>query len=463
MAGPVYAGNSGTPVFSGSNAVTVSVPSGIANGDLMIAQLWETTQTAAAPTNGAWTQAFSIAGSDHQLYILYRYASSEPANYTFTSTNATATYGWIHRITGAVTSGNPFNVIGSGNTANGATSLTTSAVTTTVANTLDMCFVNHDDGSNAISTYQSGWTGVSFSGTATVACSWIAQATAGTSGSATTTFTGNDSFTGVIGAIAAPVSSFTLTAASGTYSYTGEAATLSQGTNVFTLMAAPGDYSYVGAPSNSGFQVDAANGVYSINGQSAALSPGTFLLTATSGTYSYTGQNANLFQGINYILSASAGIYSLVGQAVAFAIGGGSTTVCCLPPTNLDIITFAYQKIGVIDENSPPSFEQGKVGLVVLNDYLLNQAADGMRLGWYSQSNISAQAPLRAEDIHGVKLLLARQLAAHYGITIQNPLLLDDIQKAETQLTKRSIRYAELDFSELSRPQGGPWGGPNWI
>lgn len=129
----------------------------------------------------------------------------------------------------------------------------------------------------------------------------------------------------------------------------------------------------------------------------------------------------------------------------------------------LEILTFAYQKIGVIDENSSPSNEQGQTALTVLNDYLLNEAADGMRLGWFTQTSLSATAPLKPEDIHGVKMLLAKQLAAHYGITIQDPILLQEIETAKTQLVKRSLRYSEADFSELSRPQGGPWGGPNWI
>lgn len=130
--------------------------------------------------------------------------------------------------------------------------------------------------------------------------------------------------------------------------------------------------------------------------------------------------------------------------------------------TNLEILTFAYQKIGVIDENSSPSNEQGQVALIVLNDYLLNEAADGLRLGWFTQTQTSATAPLRAEDVHGVKLLLCNQLAVHYGITIQNPSLIQEIQTAKTQLVKRSLRYSEADFSELSRSQGGPWGGPGW-
>lgn len=131
--------------------------------------------------------------------------------------------------------------------------------------------------------------------------------------------------------------------------------------------------------------------------------------------------------------------------------------------SNLEIITFAYQKIGVVDETSSPSNEQGQVAITVLNDYLLNEAADGLRLGWFKQTNLAATAPLRDEDVHGVKMLLCKQLAAHYGITIQNPQLLEEIQIAKIQLVKRSLRYSEADFSELSRPQGGPQGGPNWI
>lgn len=133
--------------------------------------------------------------------------------------------------------------------------------------------------------------------------------------------------------------------------------------------------------------------------------------------------------------------------------------------SNLEIITYAYQKLGVVDENSSPSNEQGVVGLNVLNDYLLNEAADGLRLGWWKQSSMAATAPLRDSDIWGVKLLLATALGSHYGIDLakDKPELLMDAMEAKRQLVKRSILYSEADFSELSRPQGGPWGGPNWI
>lgn len=130
--------------------------------------------------------------------------------------------------------------------------------------------------------------------------------------------------------------------------------------------------------------------------------------------------------------------------------------------TNLSIITGAFRKVGVVDETESPSAAQAADGLLILNNYLLNQAVDGMRLGWYPQTNLAANAPLKDADIHGVKMLLAKQFAITYDITIKNPLILAEIADAERMLTKRSLKYFESDLSELSRAQGSPWGGPGW-
>jgi hypothetical protein len=130
--------------------------------------------------------------------------------------------------------------------------------------------------------------------------------------------------------------------------------------------------------------------------------------------------------------------------------------------TNLSIITGAFRKTGIVDETESPSPAQAQDGLLLLNNYLLNQAADGLRLGWYPQSNLAAIAPLKDADIHGVKMLLAKQLAITYDITIKNPLIIQEIADAERMLTKRYVKYFESDLSELSRAQGSPWGGPGW-
>jgi hypothetical protein len=132
------------------------------------------------------------------------------------------------------------------------------------------------------------------------------------------------------------------------------------------------------------------------------------------------------------------------------------------------VITAAFQQVGIVDESIAPSALQMQNGLNILNNYLANQQADGMRLGWYPQTNVSATAPLRDQDIWGVQWLLSGQLLLNYGVTLDpqdgvDAARIAAIAEAERMLTKRSIKYFESDLSELSRPEGGPWGGPGWI
>lgn len=241
---------------------------------------------------------------------------------------------------------------------------------------------------------------------------------------------------------AAGSGSFTLTASNGAYSITGENVAFSNtATGTFTILVGAGNYAYVGGQSSSAFQLNAFSGAYTLTGESATLVAPQSVIT----------------------MLASGGVYSLTGVAAILSVFNPIVVVTPQCITNFEIITDAYQLIGVIDENSSPSNEQGVTALSVLNDYLLNEAADGMRLGWFRQSVLQACAPLRDEDVYGVKILLALQLAARYGVTIQNQQLLESGVTAKTQLVKRSLRYSESDFSEFPRPQGGPWGGPNWI
>jgi hypothetical protein len=127
--------------------------------------------------------------------------------------------------------------------------------------------------------------------------------------------------------------------------------------------------------------------------------------------------------------------------------------------TNLDIITASFQKINVTDETEVPSPEQGVVGLSCMNDLLADMAADGVRLGYFPQTNLAAASPLQDEDVRGVKLCLAGELASHYGMTIEAALAAE-IDSAYTKLVKRSIRYFEANLSELPIAQGG---GGGWF
>ena len=141
--------------------------------------------------------------------------------------------------------------------------------------------------------------------------------------------------------------------------------------------------------------------------------------------------------------------------------------------TNQQIITESFQIIGVVREGRSPTPTQSANGMTILNDNLLTQMRDGWgNVGWYPQTvaQLNSLAPLKDEDIADIKYILAAWLGVRYGITIPPPLGPDDdfslgglIRASYKRLTKRYLKYTECDLGELSRPQGGPWGGPNWL
>lgn len=140
--------------------------------------------------------------------------------------------------------------------------------------------------------------------------------------------------------------------------------------------------------------------------------------------------------------------------------------------TNQQIITEAFQLLGVVREGRAPTPTQSANGMTILNDNLLTQMRDGWRnIGWYPQTvaQLNSTAPLKDEDIADVKYLLAGWIAPRYGVTIMSSPDPDGfdlgnlIKGAMRRMNKRYLEYTECDLGELSRPQGGPWGGPNWL
>jgi len=141
--------------------------------------------------------------------------------------------------------------------------------------------------------------------------------------------------------------------------------------------------------------------------------------------------------------------------------------------TNQQIITESFQILGVVREGRQPTPTQSANGMTILNDNLLTNMRDGWgNLGWYPQTiaQLNSISPLKDEDIADVKYILAAWLSVRYGVTIMPPEGPDDefslgalIKGAFRRLTKRYLKYTECDLGELSRSQGGPWGGPNWL
>lgn len=141
--------------------------------------------------------------------------------------------------------------------------------------------------------------------------------------------------------------------------------------------------------------------------------------------------------------------------------------------TNQQIITESFQILGVVREGRAPTPTQSANGMTILNDNLLTQMRDGWgNIGWYPQTiaQLNSIAPLKDEDIADVKYALAGWISVRYGVTIPpspDPLNGFDlgalIFQAMRRLTKRYLRYTECDLGELSRANGGLWGGSYWF
>lgn len=133
--------------------------------------------------------------------------------------------------------------------------------------------------------------------------------------------------------------------------------------------------------------------------------------------------------------------------------------------TNNQIVTEAYQLVGIVADGKPCTPTQGQLGLTALNDMLTTEAIDGMRLGWIPQ-NFATQwnsaAPLADGNIGDVKYMLCVRLAVRNGITIDDPALLTEISNAITRLNKRSLRMFESDLGEMQRAQAGVSGTGGW-
>lgn len=143
--------------------------------------------------------------------------------------------------------------------------------------------------------------------------------------------------------------------------------------------------------------------------------------------------------------------------------------------TNQAIITAAYQLLGVVREGRQPTPTQSSNALTILNDNIATQQVDGWgSIGWWPQTvaMLNNNAPLKDADIADIKYLLAGWIALRYGITVpdnpnddlQSPTSLGgQIRASVRRLNKRYLKRVECDLGELSRPQGGPWGGPNFL
>ena len=145
MTAAAWQSNSSTSGNGTTTGATVSVPGGVADGDLLILTVATSTNSASSPathnTPSGWTLITSLARGGQRSSAFWRIAASEPADYSPTWSSQTGGHLLtINRFTGAAAS-SPIDVSGTGS-ANSSTA-TAPTVTTTVADTLLCAIYSH--------------------------------------------------------------------------------------------------------------------------------------------------------------------------------------------------------------------------------------------------------------------------------------------------------------------------------
>lgn len=99
---PTFVGVSQTDTSSSnSTSLTLNVPSGVQNGDLLIATVFGGGGNVNDWIQTSWTWAVEQVNNNPNLGIAYRTASSEPASYSFTTTTGRRLGGMIMAFRGA--------------------------------------------------------------------------------------------------------------------------------------------------------------------------------------------------------------------------------------------------------------------------------------------------------------------------------------------------------------------------
>lgn len=167
----------------GGTSVPVSVPSGITDGDLLIAFIATDNDSGAAFTAPAgWTTIEGPNGNNSSAGgVYYRVASSEPSSYTWTVPSSDRRFGAIIRVTGADTL-DPIN-----DSASDTDTGLSPAVTTTVSDCLILSFMLHGKGTTHDRIPPTGFTAIYDVNTGldvgiSTECAWDDAPTAGSNG-----------------------------------------------------------------------------------------------------------------------------------------------------------------------------------------------------------------------------------------------------------------------------------------
>jgi hypothetical protein len=206
MAAPAF-GTSGTyGQTSGGNPATsigLAVPASVAADDVIVAVIFldgATAQTITAPTGFTEATDSPAQADNHGGRVFWKRATgADSGTYTFSWGTSQYAEGQAHRFTGAITTGDPFDVTVSAVDNGFVTTSPAVSDTTTVADTLLLHVATNWSGGTW--TAPSGFTKRMQGGFDVATLSDKAQAASGATGSITATCTGTDRMTAWLGAL----------------------------------------------------------------------------------------------------------------------------------------------------------------------------------------------------------------------------------------------------------------------
>jgi len=121
---------------AGANITSINKPTGVVNGDFMLAGVIYTSDQVMTPPAG-WTEFqnydFYPAANEYRLRLWYKRASSEGTSYSWSTVGAVYTDGFIWRMTGVVSAGSPLDAPTGSAWSDGSTIVSCSAITTATA------------------------------------------------------------------------------------------------------------------------------------------------------------------------------------------------------------------------------------------------------------------------------------------------------------------------------------------
>lgn len=124
--------------------------------------------------------------------------------------------------------------------------------------------------------------------------------------------------------------------------------------------------------------------------------------------------------------------------------------------TNLQAMTHAYQKAGIISEGGTPTAEQGQVALRLLNQMMVQWEIDGLDFpSWFPQTSNSATCPIPDFAELAVTSNLGVLMAGEYGVTVSPELAVIASNAYESVLRKRANQKLVPVDTNTAQAEGG--------